>query len=329
MTLCDREFQRQFRRVAEEEGLLPVTRTVPAITTEIFRRQWREAAGLQGLITPARTVPPISDVTFRQAWLECAGIFGLVGATPANSTQSLLFQNGAGGSRQVCEGPTDAALFGSAPLPTFGVSFWYKVDQVMAQFHGPWGSATNSSFQNGAGVYRDTSDNEARVYIDAFNTSFFQWTAAGLWTAGGWRNLIITFDDAARQVSAWFNGTLSQSAINAIAVTRDLGGVHTFGASHVDGGTFADFNGKVDTAGFWANHLITPEEAEKLYNGGVPTVPSSVIPNPDYELVFGEDPADDPTPVTGQITDVSGNGNHFTPQAADNIPPMGFSSDVP
>ena len=327
--LCDSIFLRQFERMAQLEGALPAGRSDPAIVPEIFRRQWLQEAARLSIVPGARLDVPVVDRVFQEKFLCAAEIFGLL-TVLADSTLSVQFLNGGGlGGRQRIEGPTDTALFTAAPLGSFSHSFWYRCDALQPQFHGPVGSATTSAFQNGWGIYRDTTDNEARIFIDAFNTSFFQFTQAGIWTVSGWHNLAFTFDDVNRQVTAWWDGIQHQSAVNAISTIRDLGGAVSFGASDTGGGTSTDFEGKVDTAAFWVGHIMNSTEAVALYNGGNPVVPSSVIADPDWSIVCGEDPADDITIVSGQVTDVSGNGNHFTPQAADNIPAMNFNADVP
>lgn len=246
------------------------------------------------------------------------------------SLLSSHFRNGAeGGSRQRIEGPTDTAIFTSSPIGDFSIVFWYEMDELMAQFHGPVGSATNSSFQNGWGIYRDSTDSEARIYIDAFNTSFHQFTHTDMWTVNGWHCLAFAFDATDRSVTAWVDGTQYAGVTDDISATRDLGGAHSFGCSDTAGGTSTDFPGKIDTSAFWEGVIMNNTQAVALYNSGVPVLPSSVIASPTWELIHGDDPSDDAAIGTGQVTDQSGNGNHFTPEAADNIPAFEFIADVP
>lgn len=245
----------------------------------------------------------------------------------ASSSLSMQF-NPTGGSRQRIEGPTDTTILG-ANLDDFTVSLWFEVDVALAQFHGPIGSAPNSSFQDGWGLYRDTSDNVVNIYIDAYNTSSYNFTETGFWTASGWHHIVFTYDKSEGQVIAWTDGNKHDSGSSAVTTNPGAGGAHTIGSSHVGGGTFGDFTGKVDVAAFWAGHVCTDDEAATLYNGGVPGVPTEAIANPDWYLLFGEDASDDATPTTGQVTDQTANNNDFTPLAADNDPAMNFNEDTP
>lgn len=237
------------------------------------------------------------------------------GLTLAGGTTSMDFPGQ--GNRSRCEGPTDTALGLTAPIGDVSVCLWYKVDTALSQFNGPFGSATNSSYLNGFGLYRDTSDSTVRMHVGQFNISGFTATFTNMWTVdGNWHHLCGTHDSVNRQVTIWFDGTASQSGVNATAVTRNLGSNQTWGAAHDESSTFGDFEGRVDIGAVWVGTILTQADVDDLYNSGSPTDPSTIVAGPDYWYQFGDDASDDDTPTTGQVTDQTVNANHCTPLAS-------------
>lgn len=242
-------------------------------------------------------------------------------------TESMFF-NPAGGSGQRIEGPTDTTLHTSAPIGSFSVSLWYKLDALLGQFSGPCGSSPSFALSSGWGIYRNTSDDTVNFYVGSFSGSAWASTVTGIWgDTTTWHHLVAVFDATNRQGTLYWDGTKSQSSTNQYSETRALGVQNQFGT--LDRATSTDFTGKIDTVGFWNGKVINDAEAALLYNSGTPTVPHLAVAGATWSLRMGDDASDDATPTTGQVTDQTANGNDFTPEAVDNVPAMAFSTDAP
>lgn len=220
--------------------------------------------------------------------------------------------NDAGFSSRI-EGPTDTAVHTSAPIGDFSGCLWFEVDTAIGTFQGPVGSASSFALSNGYGIYRGASDTVIQFYVGAFGSAFTaDFSPTNVWgTGNGWQHLCYAHDATNRQYTLWHNAVQMQSSTNASPVSRPLGTANAYGSLGTGGTSGAHFEGKVDEPAYWLGVIMTQADATALYNGGVPIDPTTVISGAEWYLRMGDDPSDDDTPTTGQVTDQTTNANDF------------------
>lgn len=218
-------------------------------------------------------------------------------------------------------GPTDATVFGSAPIDDYTIAAWYKLSAVPGTFEALYGSNSSSSASDGmkgswgslgSRFFTSTGGQTEGMHG---NTHLFGTTDPR--STGVWHHVVMTFNRSTKVHTCYVDG--EKEVGSAIADdTGALGGEFTLG-SHTDPAfTNRTPKARLSTFVLWQGHVATDQEASDLYNSGVWADPLGVIGVENigngWALPLGDHPSDDPTVDTGQATDIGPNGHHFTPK---------------
>lgn len=294
-----------------------MTASIPANSTRSLPgAHFADGLSISSPVAITYAIPIFDPPSVKTAWSTAVPPF-----TNATSTQ---FNPTSFNGRIL--GPTDTAIHTSAPIGDFSGSLWYQVESALGQFQGPVGSATSFAFADGYGIYRGTADTSIFFFVGSFSSGFSHVYGSSRWAVGTWYHLAYYFDATNRQYTVWSNGVQSQSGINAAPASRPLGGANVYGSVESSGTNGAHFEGTVDEPAYWLASL-SQSEVDALYNGGVPVDPTTVKTGALWHLRMGDDPSDDETITTGQVTDQTANGNDFTPTGAN--AEVNFVADVP
>lgn len=294
---------------------------IPANSTRVIPGADYSGTGLliQGTANVTVTGTVYAPNAKAQAW-------SMGGVSLAESSFSTAFNDTATSNDNRAVGPTDTTLHGAAPVGTFSASFWYRTTVGSFLNAGLMGSAPNASFAAGWAVVRGANATSLKFWVGSGASGHdVDWSPVDPWD-NAWHHLAISFDAPNRQYTQWLDGVKDQSAIDVAPVSRPLGNGNVYGMAGDFSANFGQ-DCRIDTGAYWLAKILSDLEVENLYNSGVPTDPTTVVDGANWYLIFGDDPSDDATIGSGQITDQTANGNHFTPQG--DLQDTTFVADTP
>lgn len=279
-SFTDEDFRRKWRRVAELEGLLAVTRDDPALTTRDFRRKWREVAGLNGLLTPLRLGPALTDEDFRRKWFEAAVFFGLIGGF-APLSHSVEFADSALTADDGFLRATTGEALGVTNTVT--LAGWMKQTSLASTsrrlFFGiieddalPYNNAiifNSDTLTYRAFVQADDNLSDGDPSAGGAPNRFEQHPDTG-WVVNTWHLGAVTYDQGASQLRYFLDGVelLQTFGSGAFPVLNDAADRTVFmGGDVLNPGR--SFPGRIAALGVW-DSVMTAAELVALYELGAP-----------------------------------------------------------
>lgn len=221
------------------------------------------------------------------------------------NANSILFEHGDADHLEASSAtPFDIANGGTS----FSISFWVKPTSHLV-----------APIVSKGGSYRAYT-NYGGMFTFAVGTSFSSYSSTGGITlsTGSWQHIVCVYNGSAQAANAYKNGSVGTTFTSNLSSGTSLTNSNTFQIAASDVGTadpflgsnYLTYNGRIDEVSFW-DKALSSSEVTAIYNTGVPGDLSqhSAFSNLVSWYRMGEQPTDNLTADTGQVTDVVGANN--------------------